>query len=234
LAVAGWIKQRIASGEFARGAQLPTERVLAERSGVSRTAIREAVKLLQAQGLISVRHGYGTFVKENADEALSVPMETLLGFGDISLDEIMSVRQIIEPPLASYAARHRTATNLRDITKVVTTMLATADPYEHEQLDAEFHHHIANIFGNRLAIQLLKSIRGLLQVQLRQVFDRPDWVSSADKYHQLILDAIHARDADGAEQMMKEHLQTSQGFMNRIVQAPAATRAPRKTRRAHS
>jgi GntR family transcriptional repressor for pyruvate dehydrogenase complex len=210
------IKQAILNGHFPRGSQLPPERSLVERFGVSRTAIREAMKSLHAQGIVSVRHGYGTFVSEDSGHFLALSMSTLLAMGDISLSETMGVREVLEPSLSAYAAEHRSDEQADELMEIVSRMTQTVgDPYRYEELDAAFHFAIARVTRNRLISQILQSVRELLRTQIHDLLEDPAWQSATlrDEQHRLIAEAIRHRDKEGARTAMRRHLELSTVLM---------------------
>jgi GntR family transcriptional regulator, transcriptional repressor for pyruvate dehydrogenase complex len=225
-AVERLIKESIHSGEFQRGSKLPPERTFVERFGVSRTAIREAMKSLQAQGIVVVRHGYGTYVCEDFGHFLALPMSNLLEMGDISVKETMYVRELFEPSLAAYAAEHRSDAQAEELLQLEEAMTRTVgDPYAYEELDAEFHRAIAAITGNRLIVQILESIRGILRAQIHALVNDAQRLGAEYRHdeHNLIGKAIRQQDAEAARAAMQQHLKSSTALMLALPNSPGDT-----------
>ena len=103
------IRELVQSGELRRGERLPSERELCERLGVSRTVVREAIKMLRASGLVKVRLGVGTFI---ADEPANV-LEGTLNYADDQearkISDLQQVREVLEPAAAALAAQNATS-----------------------------------------------------------------------------------------------------------------------------
>ena len=220
IAVAGQLREAIARGELERGAQIPTERELGERYGVSRTAVREGIKSLQAEGLLSVVHGRGTFVVSDGPDLLSRPLATLVAMGDVSISELTAVRRLIEPPLASYAALHRTDAEAQELTDILAQTRLVSDPDQYEALDAEFHLAIARVSRNRLADQLMGSLRSILATTIEDMLRSRSWLgSTVDEQHFWIAEAIERRDSSRAYDAMHEHLRISEERMLELATA---------------
>src|SRR5439155_17548637 len=111
-------KRLISEGALAPGSRLPAERELAENFQVSRSSLRQALKVLQIMGVISQRVGDGTYLNAGAPSILSEPMEFLILLDGISFHELMEARLIVEPELAARAARRATAEDISELNAV--------------------------------------------------------------------------------------------------------------------
>src|SRR5689334_607844 len=109
------VKQLIAEGRFKSGDRLPPERELAEKFVVSRTSVREALRALESLGLIDIRPGEGTFVREVSVESLVEPLALVMVSQREALAELFEARQMIEPALAALAARRATPEELHEM-----------------------------------------------------------------------------------------------------------------------
>src|SRR6267142_2020597 len=118
----GVFKNLISEGALTPGGRLPAERDLAEEFGVSRSSLRQALKVLQIMGVISQRVGDGTYLNAGAPSILSEPMEFLILLDGISFHELMEARLIVEPELAARAARRATAEDIAELQQVLTEM----------------------------------------------------------------------------------------------------------------
>ena len=94
----------IRDGRLNPGDKLPPERELAEAFGVSRTSVRDAIRVLEMQGMVEPRQGDGTLVRDLSPDSLVNPLASVLGRNGRLLTELLDVRKILEPPLAARAA----------------------------------------------------------------------------------------------------------------------------------
>src|ERR671937_235572 len=113
------IKQMIAEGRLTSGDQLPPERDLAEKFVVSRTSVREALRALESVGLVQIRPGEGTFVREVSVEALIEPLALVMVSQREAIGELFEARRLIEPALAALAARRATPEELHEMDRIL-------------------------------------------------------------------------------------------------------------------
>lgn len=226
------VRELIETGAIAPGERLPTERELADRLGVSRVPIREAIRTLSAQGLIEVRERRGMFVAErNVDATVDQLTEALLR-QRVAFDELFAVRQLLEPASARWAASHADAEGIARLREIHARMARAtqADPPDGDTIrwcDHELHLALATCSGNSLLRRVLASIQGLHTEHVagsRRLIGRAD---EALEDHRRIIDAVAARDPDGAEAAMVEHLvRVGRANSWRIVGEPGSAQAP--------
>lgn len=206
------IKQAILEGEFAQGDKLPSENELAEMFGVSRPTVREALRSLAVAGLIDKVPGAGggSFVKsvnhESLGRMLYDSMSNILRLGALDLDEVMSVRRLLDIPVARLAAERRSDEDLESIRAVLTEQrsISLSDPGV-PQLDASFHSAIAEASGNRLLAAFVSALHHVTQpAQYLALSD--DLARSTLRQHKAVLRAIEAKDPDAAAKAMEQHL----------------------------
>lgn len=206
------IKQAILEGEFTQGDKLPSENELAEMFGVSRPTIREALQSLAVAGLIHKIPGAGggSFVKsvnhESLGRMLYDSMSNILALGALNIEEVMSVRRLLDIPVARLAAEHRTDADLVSIRAVLNKQrsISLSDP-DVPQLDASFHSAIAEASGNRLLAAFVAALHQVTRpAQYLELSD--DLARSTLRQHKAVLRAIEARDADAAGRAMEQHL----------------------------
>ena len=208
--VAGQIERRILAGELRKGDRLPTERELAEQFQVSRTAVREALKILAQKGLVDMRPGRGTMVIDGADEALrhSLGLVMRLKLGEVGgSNMLVEVREMLEVEIAGMAAARATDTEVAAMRVAVQTMdasLSNADAF----IDADnlFHEALAQATQNPLILALINSIVSLLSEQRKQVFDTEGGPQRGQVHHKNILDCIIRHDVESARTAMRAHL----------------------------
>lgn len=218
------ITDRIQSGTYKRGDQLPTEKDLIEEFNVSRTVVREAIANLKASGLVSTRQGKGAFVLDEAVRAFRIPEETL-GLVDEVLDAL-ELRIAIESEAAALAARRRTPEDLQRIVAAAEAMdvaIAAGEPTV--SLDIAFHRAIAQATGNRHFLGLFNYLGEVLVPRARVPTHQYDAATLQDymrrisaEHHQIVA-AIAAGDSDGARAALRIHLG---GSRDRLAQGARA------------
>jgi GntR family transcriptional regulator, transcriptional repressor for pyruvate dehydrogenase complex len=203
------IEETILKGELKPGDQLPAERDLAEQFGVSRTAVREAVKALREKGLVEAYTGRGTFVTNGTSHAIRQSLDLMVrigqGEGAACLAE---VREILEPEIATLAAMRADEQHLATMREAVTVMDASfQDGDAFIEADLDFHLSLAEAAANPIILSLIDSIVGLLREQRLGTFQTPGGPQRGQYYHRRILAAVEARDAEQARLEMRAHLQ---------------------------
>ena len=183
----------LASGEFAVGARLPSERALADRFNVSRTAVREAVIALEVQELVEVRMGSGIYVRDLPGG--TSPAYVHAGPGPF---ELLQARRLLEGEIAAQAAGLRQD---RDVDRIHA---ALAD------MRLQFHLRIAEATGNGVLVQMVTALwsqlRGPIWERLEEHFHTPVMREASLSDHQLVLSAIAARDSEAARTAMHQHI----------------------------
>ena len=198
----------IAAGDVGPRARLPSERTLAERFGVSRTQVREAIIALEVQGVVEVRVGSGIYVAQ-APEARTVTFDLPRGPGPI---ETLRARAVIESEIAALAAAERKDADLDRIFAALRTMRENMDDKAaNEAADREFHLAIARATGNevlRLVVAAMwdNSRADPLWKKIEEHFHTPALRAASQEDHQRVFSAIMARDAAGARAEMHAHL----------------------------
>lgn len=202
------IKQQILAGTLRSGDQLPNERSLGERFGVSRTVIREAMKTLIENGLVEVRRGQGTFVVDGTANALKQSLRLMMGFAPADRNrEMVEVRELLEPEIAALAAVRRNDNDLTVLRAAVREMdAAITDVGRFIEADNRFHLALATATHNHFVPRLLDSVVDLLQEQRGEIFQVDGGPTRGQHHHRRILDAVEARDAEAARLAMLAHL----------------------------
>ena len=205
------IEQRVLDGKLKVGDKLPSERELCEEFGVSRTAVREAIKALSEKGLVRSHTGRGTFITDGASQAMSNSFGLVAKMsGDAGLTYLAELRVILEPEIAALAAVRANDEQRTDLSRLVSAMdtaLSEMDVDEFMRNDFEFHLALATATCNQLFSALIDSLVDLLYEQRRRGIHRPGVIQRAQEAHHRILNAILARDPVAARQAMRAHLQ---------------------------
>jgi len=206
------IRSAILSGELGVGEMLPPEAELARQFGVSRTTLREALRVLTSQRLIMKVPGArgGNFVQsvdyQSLGEVMTEAVGNLLALGSIEFGEVADVRRFLEVPAVRLAAKHRTEEDLRELSEVVSRQksASVADP-EIPDLDRRFHTAIARASGNRALAGLVAALHHATEPV--HYLDLSDEVGRETvKQHVAILRAIEQQDESAAEAAIVTHL----------------------------
>jgi len=202
------IEESIVKGTLKPGDQLPAERELAQRFGVSRTAVREAVKALREKGLVEAYSGRGTFITDGTTQAVRQSLDLMVKIGQPEgSTQLAEVRAILEPEIAALAATRIQESELATMREAVAIMdRASHDPDAYIEADLDFHLALAEGAANPLILSLLDSIVGLLREQRLRIFRVPGGPERGQFHHKKILEAVERRDAEAARDAMRAHL----------------------------
>src|SRR5580693_7741035 len=202
------IEESIVKGDLKAGDQLPAERELAQRFGVSRTAVREAVKALREKGLVEAYSGRGTFITDGTTQAVRQSLDLMVKIGQPEgSTHLAEVRAILEPEIAALAAVRIQEPELTTMRDAVAAMdRAGQDPETYIEADLDFHLALAEGAANPLILSLLDSIVGLLREQRLRIFRVPGGPERSQIHHKRILDAVDRHDSEKAREAMRAHL----------------------------
>ena len=202
------VEESIHKGALKPGNQLPPERELAHQFGVSRTAVREAVKALREKGLVEAYPGRGTFVTDGTSHAIRQSLDRMIRIGQPEGSTYLAeVREILEPEIAALAATRADAEDLTSMHEAVSIMdKAKRDSDAFIEADLDFHLALAEAAGNPLILTLIDSIVGLLREQRLRIFQVEGGPERGQYHHKKIMEAIERHDSLGAREAMKAHL----------------------------
>jgi GntR family transcriptional repressor for pyruvate dehydrogenase complex len=199
----------IVNGTFTPGDRLPSENEMGTMLGVSRTVVREAVRLLVAKGLVEVRTGSGIYAKKLDAELMRGPLELLLRSQRLSIDEIIEVREAIEVRIAGLAAERAEKEDIAALEEAVRLLKKTRNsPREYAETDVLFHARLAAAARNPLFMILSSSLNATMLGPIAQCARaRGDAViEEAQLDHLRILERVKAKDVEGARRAMQESL----------------------------
>jgi GntR family transcriptional repressor for pyruvate dehydrogenase complex len=202
------IEDSISQGALKPGDQLPAERDLARQFGVSRTAVREAVKALREKGLVAAHPGRGTFVTNGTTQVIRQSLDLMMKIGQVDgMPHLAEIRQILEPEIAALAAARIEEQHLAMMREAYSVMeKSLKDPDAYIEADLDFHLALAEAAGNPLILSLIDSIVGLLREQRIKIFHVDGGPERGQSHHKRILEAVEARDAEKARAAMRAHL----------------------------
>jgi GntR family transcriptional repressor for pyruvate dehydrogenase complex len=209
--IADQVTRLIDDGDFPAGTRLPAERQLAEKLGVSRPSVREALIALEVEGVVEVRGGSGVFVQERRPARRELNGST----PPPGPFDLIRARWIIESEAAFLAASNATPDHLRRMKTALNEMQhAHTHSAESMQADERFHLCIAEASGNSallLVVQQLWELRtGTLYMQLESHFTGETIWSQAVTEHGELLDAIASRDPPAARKAMRRHMKNAE------------------------
>jgi len=202
------IEERILNGELRPGDKLPAERELAEQFGVSRTAIREAMKALARSGLVVIQPGRGTFVTDSTSTVMRHSIDMLVRIGnETGIRDLIEVREILEPEIAALAAVRAGSEDIQSMEEAVKAMdQAMDDPNMFVEADLDFHLALAQGSNNALIPVLIDTLVDLLREHRKRAASVEGGMERGQPYHKIILDAIIKNDANAARESMRAHL----------------------------
>lgn len=215
----GWVL----SGEWPPGHRLPSERQLAEEFQLSRPVVRETLRNLTERGLLSVVPGRGRFVRESRPTQGDTTVELMARRGQVTARHLMVARRMLESEAAHLAALNHNTDDVRQM----KTILSALDSKSSEvgvsaELDVAFHEAIAVASANPVIQIMFGSIRPLTHgLVLRSLTDR-DVRQAGLPYHQRILDAVLAHDAEAAREAMATHLSLAEEYYGQDLDRPLA------------
>jgi len=218
LTIASWIS----SGRYPSGQRLPSQRALTQQLGISRTSLREALSVLQGQGLLASHPGKGVYVidatasgntaeiaENNAEIFPAIPKKWRFSH---TLTDIYQLRFVLESFVCRLAAL---ATQPDDITQLCTNVeqmhqcLQAGDFERANRLDFDFHMHIIAMSGNRAVADIFLGISDvILESQLLPFYKRGGWQSTVAE-HTAIIDALEQGISELAEQAAAQHVRNA-------------------------
>jgi DNA-binding FadR family transcriptional regulator len=225
-ALADALREKIFSGEFPEGTALPAERDLVEQTGLSRSSVREALRVLEAEGLVRIKLGrYGGAVVEHHVKGVLGRLVGLFITGrKIRFEAVLEARQALEPMLAYLAARGRTEEQLLRLRNITNALeKASSDNLgEMAKLNIDWHLAVAAASNNELLATFMESVAGAcLRASVIEDHGSEEFRGGMLQAHRGILEAIEARDSEKAFRRMARHLNayasTLGGFAPREV-----------------
>jgi DNA-binding FadR family transcriptional regulator len=226
--LASQLRVHILDGSIADGVSLPAERDLVVQTGLSRGSVREALRILHTEGLITTRPGRlgGSVARRPGDDALARYVGLFVQGRGISLMSLLQVREAIEPSIASLAAANRTK---EDLAELMATTQRLEDAYANVPVylaeNVNWHVAVATASHNELLKAFLTAISGLIfKASAIENFATEEVRSQVMKAHRRILDAIVERDADAASRRMARHLAALTRQMRAFVSEPVVLR----------
>jgi DNA-binding FadR family transcriptional regulator len=219
------LRRQILEGVLEEGRRLPKETVLAGEYGVSRTTIREALRLLAAQSLIRTAKGAGggSFVTvpsaDNLSESLRSGIGLLTTADDLTLEELLEARELLEVPAARLAARRRSEEDLVRLYEAIPDRPLHLPTEEQFVYNRDFHSCVIVACGNTLLSIAAQPVFAVLQTHLSRSRLGRGWHRSINDHHRAIAAAVEHGDERGAEEQMRDHLEWLRPYYERAWRA---------------
>ena len=205
------ITKKIAENNFAPGDKFYSENELTKQLQVSRSSVREAIRILEATGRVTVRQGKGIFIAD-FDSQHFEPFVNWLKTNEQHILDHFQVRLIIEPKAAAFAAEKADAEDIRKMEEACATFAHHAKSKNTTEIikcDREFHRWLAGATKNSTLHVLMKSVTTSLPNGWISSLHTPGRIEKTVKEHGAILEAIKNGDTDGAEKAMTRHLENA-------------------------
>jgi GntR family transcriptional regulator, transcriptional repressor for pyruvate dehydrogenase complex len=202
------------------GARLPSERDLAARFQVGRSAVREALAALDLLGVVTIRQGSGTYFNTTSTDLLPQVIDWGLLLGQPETMALVEARRHIEVVLSRLAAQRVDSGSAAALQGSLDRMRETAgDRQAFTEADVDFHREVAKIADNSVLAGFHHSVSSLLHVWITRATERPGQVEVTLIEHTAVLDAIVAGDADEAAAAMERHMENASGRLQESLQA---------------
>jgi len=199
------IREQILAGAYEPENLLPPEGKLGETLGVSRTVVREAMRMLAAQGLVEVSQGRRPRVRPADPETVVETFGTYLERGSHPLLDLIEVRRPLETEIAALDAQRATPREVQTLEEAMEAMTGAKTFEEMVTADIEFHRGLAQATGNPLFQLLLKTLAGAMRRSRQETLARTG-IERALKGHAAILSAVQSRNPEAARTAMFTHL----------------------------
>ena len=223
------VRQMIRDGTLKPGDRLPPERELSKRLRISRATLRHGLRFLAAIGVLTSKHGSGTYIADGPPALGSEPLQMLAELHRFTPAEMFEARKLLEVGLAGLAAEHASDQDLTTMADEVAEMYATLDdPQEYLVHDIRFHRAVAAAAGNQILAALMNMVSTAMYERRQQTVERAMDLKESAEMHRQIYRFIRARKSDEARAAMSKHLALAQRAFD-SEEDSAGTRAGRKT-----
>ena len=210
--------QTLILSELKPGDMLPPERELVRKFGVSRSSVRDAIRSLEALGLLEPRQGVGTVVRDPSIDAVVSPVTNVLLQKHKVINELLDVRMIIEPALARRAALHATAKHIAEMEAILHRQeekVSLEEPATEE--DTAFHYTIALAADNSIMLKLTHVLMDSLREMRERSLQVGDRQVRSLAGHNRILAALKQGDTAAAEAAMRRHLSEIEKIISQML-----------------
>lgn len=209
------------SGELKPGDRLPTELELAQKLGVGRNSVREAIKMLSSIGVVDVQKGAGTFVAKSMNSTILNPLILSLVFEQGTSKELIELRLLLEIGSAELALANITDEFLERLEQMNMRLKEEGEQEERNpkrllDIDLGFHMELHRISGNKLLIKLVESIYTLFFASIEKTLEQAP--RRAYENHQIVIDALRKRDIEAIRSGVRRSMEY---WMSNVQETPA-------------
>ncbi|HEX3962437.1 MAG TPA: FCD domain-containing protein [Trebonia sp.] len=207
--LANELRERILSGELPEGTSLPPERDMVTQTQMSRTTVREALRILEVQGLVRIKTGRsgGAFVQRPDGDSVANSVSLLIRGRQIRMAALLEAREGVEPVCARLAARYRTDADLGRLAKANAAIAADGPLEDFLQANVDWHVAVAVASHNELLTGFMAALsRAIYASTDNRGFVDAEVRATAVRAHERITDAIRERDMDAALRRMTRHV----------------------------
>ena len=208
------IQEKIFYGEFKNGDKLPSERELSEQMGVSRTSIREDIRVLETMGVVESRQGEGNFICSNVNKSLIEPLSLIFKLNNGNWEDVIELRQALELETVKFASKRVTKEEADEMKFIINKMEEEINNQNRNEilvnLDQKFHNKIASISKNYLIECLFLTSSNLFEEFIddarRKIVNKYSDERVLLNQHKEIYNAIISNDSNLAYKKMEEHM----------------------------
>lgn len=207
-----YFAERMMNGTLKKGDKIESDRELAVLLNVGRSAIREAMKVLDVLGMVDIRPGQGTYISSDEADFFRIPLSWSLFLNKSQVEEILLVRNVLEMTAAELAASCRDVDQLHQLSSICHGMqkaLLEGDHSSFLQGDLDFHICIARCAGNDVIYTMLRTISNLMRHISGTGMVHEEQIRNIYEEHQKIYGSILIHDGEGAREGMRIHLARS-------------------------
>jgi DNA-binding FadR family transcriptional regulator len=203
------ITDALVAGELKPGDQLPTEKEFAEKFEVGRNSVREAIKVLRANGIVEIRRGSGMFITESTSPSMLEPLILNLAIQQRPSHELIELRIALETAAAELIIEKASDTAIMRLVEANDALLNEAEKVDHDShalrdLDIRFHETLYSVSGNELLAKIGQAVYALFRASIEQTVEADPKL--AYKNHRLVIEAIRSRDTESLRRRMKGSL----------------------------
>lgn len=221
--LANELRERILSGDYVEGTPLPPERELVVQTRMSRTTVREALRILEVQGLVRIKAGRagGAFVTTPGGESVADSIALLIRGRQIRLSSLHQTREALEPFCARLAATNRTAHDLQVLDEANEAIATKGTLEEFLQANVDWHVGVAAAGHNEILYGMMIGLsKAIYTLTNNEGFVDDEVRSIALKAHRSVTDAIRKQDGDAAVRRMERHVH---GYAEAAIRADERT-----------
>lgn len=204
------IQEMILGGRLKKGDKLPSERELADQMNVSRTSVREGIRVLETMGIIESKQGEGNFICDNMKNSFIQPLSMMFILNKGKYSDIFELRAMLEQEVVRLAAHRGTEEEFEELKQILDNLKDTDAIEQKTKYDKEFHYKIVSMSKNYLIESMYHIISDLLEAFIenarKKIIEKYKDENILHIQHQNIYESIVNKNIDNAQKYMKEHI----------------------------